>query len=131
MIAVRATRDFHAGPRQANGSRDVAIAKGSTREICEPGERGLFYTLTKWGTIFGPCRLGQGWERVHTDRPSAARASPSSLRSHAQPPANVTDAVTVGGLAWAAGAFDSAASDELEGASRAGEDGDGEDDWPL
>lgn len=145
MITVRATRDFHAGPRQANGSRDVAIPRGSTREICDPGEAGAFYTLTKWGTVFGLCRLGQGWEVVRRDPPKRSESAripyvdtPQRQTRRDESP-TLTDAVTVGGLAWAAEAFDSAASDELEGTSRAGEDGEllgdgessGEDDWPL
>lgn len=48
----------------------MAIHKGDTREITYPGEQGLFYTYTTWGTLIMG-RVRSGWEIVGVLEPVA------------------------------------------------------------
>lgn len=119
MITIRALTDFHAGPRAANGSRDVAIHKGETRRIADVGPGGAFWTVTKWGTRFDRlCRLGvdHGWERV------SVAARPRTVAPAGRP----AQAVSAGSALFApVGVLGSAASREGEG------EADDWDEWPI
>lgn len=85
-ITIRATRNFYAGRRQANGARDVAIHKGETRQIVDPGLDGPFYTTTRWGTRYGLCRLGHGWVPVVVAGVAGVRGGSGAVGSNPEPP---------------------------------------------
>jgi hypothetical protein len=90
MITVRALVPFHTGPRAANGSREIAIHKGATRQAPDSAASGApFWTVTRWGTRFDQlCRVGHGWEVVRRPATTAHRApQPTSTTPRAKHPA--------------------------------------------
>lgn len=78
MITVRALHDFHLGPRDAAGHREIAIHAGETRQIMDPGDHGAFWTTDRWGHRFGLCRIGRehGWVRISAT--DTRRAEPAA-----------------------------------------------------